>query len=165
MVVLRTLSTVEDDDAIRRLGNAFGRLRVFGVHRQGKEFAGSGTLGREARQVIDEGLGHPAILGSVPLCRLLKFLDAANETGKPISVKRDGHFVNAGPRTQFTTASAPYGIPQALARRLVREATEAAGGDLTHVLAPAVKAQLKSEFNLAFKFGADELSDAASENS
>lgn len=137
VVVLRTLSTLDSNADIQRLGHAFGRLRVFSERRGSDGFVGSGTLGRPARRVIGDALGHRAIQADVPLCRLLKFLEAANETCKPTSVKRDGRFVNGDPRTQFTSAGASYGIPQALAQRLVREATGAAGGDLTDVLASA----------------------------
>ncbi len=117
--LLLVLPKLAQDAHASLLGRALGRKRPRG---------GGSYLSLPARSAIGRALAHPAVQERVPLDRIVLLLRAANQTGGV------GRFNK--PRDEFTRSGAAHGIPQALARRLVKDA-ERAAGDVAPVLATA----------------------------
>ncbi len=140
--VLLVLPTLANDDERTVLGQAVGALRVPAKTRRGR-----GTLGRAARSVIGEALAHEAVQARVPLEATMAFLKGANAGGarqwlgydsnNRFNTDRNGEYGN--PRNQFTASGAAHGIPQALARRLARQAQDSGPAQLEAVLAAATR--------------------------
>lgn len=120
VTVLKVLPDLESNP-ITTLGKAVGCL---GVPEKTPGYRGSkgmmtGSLGGKARSVIGEALAHEAVQSRVSLDALIDFLSGADQT-EPRPEKN-----RKFPRRRFSGNGMDYGIPQALGKRLGREAQDA----------------------------------------
>ncbi|MES2480628.1 MAG: hypothetical protein V4609_01425 [Pseudomonadota bacterium] len=142
VAVLLVLPSLANDDERTVLGQAVGELRV-----PAKTARGRGTLGRAARAVIGQALAHEAVQARVPLDALMVFLTGANAGGarqwhpytEEMKAQTGRRGVLGDSRNQFTGRAVVYGIAQALAGRLARQAQEAGPAQLDAVLATATR--------------------------